>query len=189
MSIHRLEDTMPPHKSPLIISGKKRNQQQVIDNYFEKSLEKLSNVNVAEVQKVVASQLDIMSVYHYLVQEQAKKSFLWALIAGGIGLIFFIAAVSFILFTQIDNAAIISVVSGALIEVISGINFYLYSKTSSQLAEFQSRLDVTQRFLLANSVCEGLVGDTKNQARAKLVEAISSIGTNKAINVDTSQKS
>lgn len=158
------------------------------DDYFQKSLEKLSNVDVADVQKVVASQLDIMRVYHSLVQEQAKKSFFWALVSATVGLAFFIFAVSFIVFTKIESAAVISVISGALIEVISGINFYLYGKTSSQLAEFQSRLDTTQRFLLANSVCEGLEGDVKQQARARLVEAISNISSNRVTLTEPSPK-
>jgi len=63
-------------------------------------------------------------------------------------------------------------VSGALIEVVSGIGFYLYNKSASQLAMFHTRLDSTQRFLLANSVCEGLEGDFKQQARSNLVRMI-----------------
>ena len=159
-----------------------------LDDYFERSLKNLSNVDVSKVEKVVASQLDIMIGYHYLVQEQAKRSFFWALIAAAIGLLFLLFAVSFVLFTQIENAATISVISGALLEVISGINFYLYGKTSSQVAEFASRLDATQRFLLANSVCESLAGDIKQQARAKLVEAISNISANNIVPTKLSQE-
>lgn len=107
-----------------------------------------------------------------MVLDQAKKSFLWALIAAAIGLLFFIAAVSSIIFLNLQNAAIIGVISGALVEVISGINFYLYNQTSKQLSDFQSRLDTTQRFLLANSICEGLEGLSKQQARSDLIKAI-----------------
>jgi hypothetical protein len=45
--------------------------------------------------------------------------------------------------------------------VLIWVNFYLYARTSAQLAEFHSRLDVTQRFLLANSLCETLDQDSK----------------------------
>jgi hypothetical protein len=55
------------------------------------------------------------------------------------------------------------------VEVISGVNFYLYGKTTTQMAEFQSRLDMTQRFLLANSICENLDGDFKQNTRSQLV--------------------
>jgi len=43
---------------------------------------------------------------------------------------------------------------GAVVEVIAGINFVLYGRTTAQLADFHHRLDRTQRFLLANSICE-----------------------------------
>lgn len=65
-----------------------------------------------------------------------------------------------------------SVISGALVQVIAGINFYLYGRTQSQASEFLNRLDQTQRFWLANSVCEGLEGDSKQKARSELVSAI-----------------
>lgn len=70
-----------------------------------------------------------------------------------------------------------SLISGSLIEVISGINFYLYGKTSVQLADFQTRLDVTQRFLLAKSICESLEGDYKQKARSELIQTIAGVNT------------
>ncbi len=76
-----------------------------------------------------------------------------------------------------QNVAVVSLISGALIEVISGINFYLYGKTSVQLADFQTRLDVTQRFLLANSMCESLEGDYKQKARSELIRTIAGVNT------------
>jgi hypothetical protein len=96
----------------------------------------------------------------------------WALIAAGVGLAFFIAAVGFIIYRHAESAAIISVVSGAVVEVISAINFYLYSKTSGHLADFHNRLEGTQRYLLANSICESLEGSHKQAARTELVRAI-----------------
>ncbi len=43
------------------------------------------------------------------------------------------------------------------------------------MAEFQERLDRTQRFLLANSICEALEGDAKQKARSELVEVIARV--------------
>ncbi len=136
------------------------------------AIDRLAKADPAHVQEVAASQIQLLTTYHNLVLDQAKKSFLWALIAAAIGLLFFIAAVSSIIFLNLQNAAIISVISGALVEVISGINFYLYNQTSKQLSDFQSRLDKTQRFLLANSMCEGLKGLVKQQARSDLIKSI-----------------
>jgi len=113
--------------------------------------------------------------YYSEVLSQSNKSFRWALTIAIVGFIFFLAAVAFLLFQPNSEIAVISLISGSLVEVISAIIFYLYGKTSSQLAEFQNRLDVTQRFLLANSICESLEGDAKQQARVELVQTIAQI--------------
>jgi len=126
-----------------------------------------------DVQKIVTSQIGLIDNYHRIVLEQAKRSFFWAIVAAAVGLFFFLAAVMFVLVFKTESASIISLVSGSLIEVISGINFYLYGKTSAQLADFQIRLDKTQNFMLANSLCEGLDNEHKQTARLELIRSIS----------------
>lgn len=152
-----------------------RNVRFVENSFIIPSLDKLSKADPKNVQLIVASQIELMTVYHNVVLDQAKRSFKLALTASGIGLLFFIASVSFIIYRLPDIAATISLISGALLELISGVIFYLYSKTSDQLANFQSRLDTTQRFLLANSICEGLQGESKQKARSDLVATIANI--------------
>jgi hypothetical protein len=50
-----------------------------------------------------------------------------------------------------------------------GIVFFLYGKTSSQLGVFHSRLEIQQRYLLANIICEGLsTAEERDKARAAL---------------------
>ena len=141
------------------------------------SVERLSKAKPGDVQEIAASQIQLLSSYYTLVLDQARRSFRWALIAAGVGFIFFLTSVGTLLAQQPQNMALVSMFSGALIEVISGINFYLYNKSASQLAEFHTRLDLTQRFLLANSVCEGLEGDFKQQARSNLVKMIAGMTT------------
>jgi len=89
--------------------------------------------------------------------------------------VFFLTSVGFLLLQQPHSLANISLISGALIEVISAINFYLYGKTSAQLASFHTRLDITQRFLLANSMCESLEGEFKQRARYELIKTVSGL--------------
>lgn len=101
----------------------------------------ISKVNPANVQEVAQSQLDIVTLYYRSGLQQAQRSFLAALVAASVGLIFFIAAVSFLLLQQSASVSYISLISGALVEIISGINFYLYARASSQLATFHVCLD------------------------------------------------
>ena len=104
-------------------------------------------------------------------------SFRWAIIAAVVGLAFFLGAILFLLNSQNQSIATISIVGGTLVEVISGINFFLYGKTTTQLAYFHQKLDQTQRFLLANSICESLKGDEKEKSRSRLVTIIATTGT------------
>ena len=126
-----------------------------------------------DVQKIETSQIGLLDNYHRIVLDQAKRSFFWAIIAAAVGLFFFLASVIFVLVFKTESASIISLISGALIEVISGINFYLYNKTSAQLADFQMQLDKTQGFMLANRICEGLDSEHKQTPRLELIRAIS----------------
>lgn len=155
-------------KSVLKRAGAVIVEKDSITHMYSQPLERLSKADPSKVQEIAASQIELLSIYHKLVLEQARRSFRWAIIAAGIGFCFFLASVAFLLFQQPQNLAVISLISGALVQIISAINFYLYGRTSAQLADFQIRLDQTQRFLLANSVCEGLDGEYKQQSRAEL---------------------
>lgn len=150
-------------------------------NVYQIPIERLSKANPANVQEIAASQIALLSTYHKEVLDQAKMSFRWAIVAAGIGLVFFLAAIAFQLFQPSNNISIISLVGGTIIEFISAINFYLYGKTASQMAEFQTRLDKTQCYLLANSICESLTGEHKNRSRAELIRSIVGISLNGTI--------
>ena len=111
--------------------------------------------------------------YHQSALAQSRRIFFWALVGSGVGLIFFLAAVAFALATGSALAALISLLSGATVEIVAAIVFGLCGKTTVQLSSFHSRLEVLQRYILANSVCEALDGDDRNKSRAALIQAIS----------------
>jgi len=147
----------------------------LISQHITSSVNRLSIADPSNVQEIAASQIELLSTYHNVVLKQAKDSFQWAIIAAGIGFIFLLISVFFVLYLKSLDVAVISLIGGVLIEFISAINFYLYGKTSTQMASFQSRLDKTQRFLLANSLCEGLDADHKQKSRSELIQTIAGI--------------
>ncbi len=118
----------------------------------------VAQADPSNIQQVAASQLELINNYYSTILNQAVQSFRWAIIAAGVGLAFFVAAVTFLLTSQQTNLSAVSIISGALVEVISGVNFYLYRQALAQLELFHVRLERTQLFLLANSVCENLKG-------------------------------
>jgi hypothetical protein len=134
--------------------------------------ERLAHTKPDDILTIAGTQTEILTGYYTTALAQANQSFKWALVAGLLGLAFFFGAVTFLLTKQDQSIAAVSVIGGALVEVISGILFYLYGKATIQLADFQQRLAQTQRFLLANAICESLEGEEKQKARSSLVRTI-----------------
>jgi hypothetical protein len=124
-----------------------------------------------DISKVTASLLLKMSLRYYKdVRVHAQRSFNWALRIAVLGTIFFLAAIVFA-WTNRTETGWITVIAGALIQVISGVNFYLYRKASDQFASFHVCLERTQRYTLANLVCENLK-DNQDTARAELIRVM-----------------
>src|SRR5215217_4702711 len=142
------------------------------------ALLRLEKYATDDVHKAVVAQLNLLDTYYNTALGQAKQSFNSALISAAVGLAFFLVAVAvllvqpFILPGQpLDTIALLSVLSGAIVEVVAGINFYLFNKTQKQVSNFHGTLLETQRFLLANSVCDSLDNLT-DQTRAELIGAM-----------------
>jgi hypothetical protein len=145
---------------------------KVGDIVQDAAVQSVARANPGNISEVAASQLAISNTYYNSVLAQAKQSFTWAIIAAGTGLIFFVSAISFLLAGNSAQVSIISVISGGLVEVISAINFWLYRQTSQQLDFFHSRLEQTQRLILANTVCENISQAKRDETRAELVHTI-----------------
>jgi hypothetical protein len=143
------------------------------------SIERLSKADPKNVQELAASQVQLLDVYHQIVLGQSRRSFWWALAGACSGLVFFMAAIGFTILTGNAVAASIPVISGAVIEVVSGVVFLLYGKATTQLSEFYNRLETLQRYLLANSICESLATNARDKARATLIAEISSERANR----------
>jgi hypothetical protein len=111
--------------------------------------------------------------YHQIALAQSRRSFFWAIIGAGVGLLFFLSAVAFALLTSATANALIPLLSGAIVEVVAGVVFFLYGRTTDQLSRFHSRLETLQRYLLANSICESLEGEDRAKARVSLIQEIS----------------
>ncbi|MGA7933229.1 MAG: hypothetical protein WCA35_06755 [Kovacikia sp.] len=125
--------------------------------------------------------------YYSDVLQQAKWSFISALTASVVAAGFFMGAVCWTMVasgkpqtpqatTQTVQPASaspsLSLIAGVLVEVIAGINFYLYARASRQLAAYHICLERTNRFLLVNALCDDLSEEFKPVMQEKLIEAM-----------------
>lgn len=116
----------------------------------------------------------MLDVYRREALWQSRLSF-WVALGGSVAaLALFAIAVGFSLLNGLSVASIVPLIAGAIVQVVSGIVFYLYGKTSSQLGVFHAQLEVLQRYLLANSISESLsTAEERDKARSALIAEIS----------------
>tara|TARA_B100000929_G_scaffold256247_1_gene218374 strand:- start:229 stop:840 length:612 start_codon:yes stop_codon:yes gene_type:complete len=96
------------------------------ESLFRKNAQKITDTASSKIRDIVAAQIETLSVYHDLIINNARRSFQSAFASAIVGIIFLVVSVSFVLLGLSRDASIISTISGALVEVIAGVNFYLY---------------------------------------------------------------
>jgi hypothetical protein len=141
---------------------------------LKEDCEEVARTEPGDTHKM-ASLLQQMSLNYYEdVRRQAQQSFYCALVAALIGVLFFFYAAYLMMNQDSASNAKVSLIAGALVQVISGINFYFYGKASRQFASFHICLERTNRFLLANTLCENLLcKDRRDLMRTELIRVIS----------------
>ncbi|GGE94649.1 TRADD-N-associated membrane domain-containing protein [Shewanella carassii] len=118
--------------------------------------------SVTYFDRLVDININNLSDYYSMVKEHTDKSFFASIFAGGIGFLLIVTGL-LIGFTDLNNSqsiAYISSGSGVIIEFISGVFFWLYSKTTQQLKGYHDSLVNIQNVLLSFKVIE----DTKDDA-------------------------
>lgn len=148
-------------------------QEPIFYEAAEKAMDRLSNIQTDDVRGTAASQIELLSRFYDLSLSQAQRSFRWALIAGVVGFTFLLGAI-IMMWADNRDFSMVTLASGVIIEFIATINFYIYNKSLTQLTLFQGRLEITQRFLLANSLCESLGDELRDTTRAELIRKLSS---------------
>jgi hypothetical protein len=120
---------------------------------------------------------------------QSRRWFFWALVAAGIGFIFFVIAALYSMATGNVAAALVPVLAGLMVEAVACLLFYTHGRTTAESSHLRDTLEAVQRHLLANSICEGLSGDRKEQTRADLARRIANIPAASFLTVPSQQSS
>lgn len=122
---------------------------------------------------LAVGQTDILKFFYEDVRTQTTRSFWQALIVSLLG--FFVVMVAVVLgFTGTNNNAITpTAIAGVVIEIVGGLQFYLYNRTVVIMSNFHNRLMRVQRFLLADDLVEEIIDPAKrDQSRLDLIAAI-----------------
>lgn len=141
---------------------------------WNRAFNTLSSADPSDVQKIAASQIEMLRGFYTEVIDQSKQSFRLALHGSLLGLCFFIVAIAVLLLQapQSSEVAVISALAGGIVQVFSGMLFAMFRSARQQLSRYHERLDLTQRYLLANSICASMPDPTQTEVRAELVRTI-----------------
>lgn len=136
-----------------------------------------------QVGKMVGKHEELILQYYKDVLMQAKQSFDSAKSVAKIGFWVLIGTVvyalvidvlshtnklGFSMAEHVKTGSIIGVISGALIEFVAGVNFWLYPRVSKQFAAFHICLERTHRYLLAYSIADQ-IKNQKDEILGKIV--------------------
>jgi len=132
------------------------------------AIAKVSSDNVQEI----ASLLQKMIVDYYRdVRRQALWAFLAALALEIVAVCFFFYAASAAMKGNTEYT-VLNAIFGFLIQIMTGVVFYLYSQSARQFAGFHICLERTNRFLLANAMVEHLPEAEQPSKRAEVITTI-----------------
>lgn len=121
------------------------------------------------VGEVGAALSKLTEAYYRDVLWQAKASFACALVASVVAVSLFFMGLP----VRGNPTSDPKLIAGALVEVLAGINFYLYSRASRQFSSFHICLERANRFLLVNAICDTLPdGEEQIATRRSLIETM-----------------
>jgi hypothetical protein len=146
-------------------------------SHITPNIDRLARAGSGDVQEVAASQLQLLIGHHRTALAQSHRCFFWALVAAGVGFVFFFIAALYSMATGNIAAALVPVLAGIVVEAMACLLFHSHGRTTAESRHFRDTLEAVQRHLLANSICEGLSGDRKEQTRADLARKIANIPT------------
>ncbi|MDB4874033.1 MAG: hypothetical protein JWM41_479 [Gemmatimonadetes bacterium] len=130
---------------------------------------------------VVSKHEALILQYYQDVQDQAKQSFGTARSAARVGFWVVIVALGYALLfdalarfgkvapptSESMSVARVGLISGAIIELVAGVAFWLYSRGARQFGAFHICLERTHRYLLAYTIANQITGD-KDDALQRL---------------------
>jgi hypothetical protein len=130
--------------------------------------------------RALASHLSKMILAYYEdVRRQAQQSFVSAVAMGTVGAaLFFFGCYEAMRHGSSQSAANLTpaataLIGGALVQTLSGIQFFIYGRAARQFQSFHICLERMNRFLLANTIVDSLTHESaQEQARVELIHLI-----------------
>lgn len=111
--------------------------------------------------------------YYAITRQQASNAFTSALVACFLGFLIFAAGL-LVIYLSPDKSSIIpySTIAGVIVEVISGLFFWLYSRALKQINIFHEQLDESQQFLTAIQVTANVSREKRDEIYENIIRKL-----------------
>jgi hypothetical protein len=122
--------------------------------------------------KLVKINFKYIDQYYMQTQSQAKKSFYSSLVAAFIGFAIIAAGIAQMYYGKMEPAYI-TTAAGTITSFVSGVFFYLYTKTVIHMSDYHRKLVLTQNLSLALKISEELPETERVKAQLSLIDKLS----------------
>ena len=123
-----------------------------------------------DIMDIMFENLKELREFYVISKIQIRRSFSLAVVSCFLGFVFFIIALIFFLIKGNNQASFIATLSGAIVEVIFGLFFWLYKATSKQVKKYYERLEKTEKYLIILQIVELLPHKNKTKEYKKVIE-------------------
>lgn len=139
-----------------------KEEEKEIQNEVNKAMGTFSNDDTDDILRLMRRNVGELKEYYTINKQQARNAFSSALIICFLGFILFALGFISVYFIEDNgNIVIYTTISGSIVEIISGLFFWLYSQSLKQINLFHESLRNTEKFLTAIQLAEKL--SVKNQ--------------------------
>lgn len=109
--------------------------------------------------------------YYIISKRQATNAFSASLIVCFLGFIVYIAGIAVFVISG-ENALLLTTISGTIVEVISGLFFWLYRHAIKQLNIYHQRLGTTEKYLTAIRLVDKMGQDNHDDMYKHIIECV-----------------
>ena len=125
-----------------------------------------------DIRTLMFENLKELKEFYVICKQQIRKSFSAAMFSCFAGFMLFVLAVITFLLGGNNSASFMAGLSGAIVEIVSGLYFWMYKETSKQLGKYHKRLEATEKYLIALQIIEMLPEENRSEQYGKLIDYI-----------------
>lgn len=157
-----------------LLTKKMTNDEQTeIKTEIDRIIQQFSEAEINDILKLMRRNVAELKEYYTINKQQARNAFTSAIIVCFLGFIIFASGVVVSYFSNNNNTIIVySTISGAIVEIISGLFFWLYSQSLKQINLFHESLRNSEKFLTAVHLAERVTDSNRDIIYAYIIQSI-----------------